>query len=90
MHGYAFLNGSRDGAGRPVGENTAKRTTISPPSTPARSTACETFWDDGIRVWIGDRMNGHKVETMFSRHRMGEAPQWLVDEAALLYPKAFQ
>jgi hypothetical protein len=35
-------------------------------------------------------MNGHKVETMFSRHRMGEAPQWLVDEAALLYPKAFQ
>src|SRR5882757_6747523 len=39
MHGYAFLIGSRDGAGRPVGENTAKRTTISPPSTPARSTA---------------------------------------------------
>jgi hypothetical protein len=26
-------------------------------------------------------VNGHKVETMFSRH-MGEAPQWLVDEAA--------
>jgi hypothetical protein len=26
-----------------------------------------------MRVWIGDRVNGHKVETMFSRHRMGEA-----------------
>ena len=42
---------------------------------------CETFWDGGTRVWIGDRVNGHKAETMFSRH-MGEAPQWLVDEAA--------
>jgi hypothetical protein len=51
---------------------------------------CETFWDGGIRVGIGDQMNGHKVETMFSRRRMGEAPQWLVDEAARLYPKAFQ
>jgi hypothetical protein len=20
---------------------------------------CETFWDGGIRVWIGDVMNGH-------------------------------
>ena len=30
---------------------------------------CETFWDGGIRVWIGDRVNGHKVETIFSRHR---------------------
>jgi hypothetical protein len=45
---------------------------------------CETFWDGGIRVWIGDRVNGHKVETIFSRHRMGESPQWLVDEAARL------
>jgi hypothetical protein len=35
-------------------------------------------------------VNGHKVETTFSRSRMGEAPQWLVDEAARLYPKAFQ
>jgi hypothetical protein len=30
---------------------------------------CETFWDGGIRVWIGDRVNGHKVETIFSRRR---------------------
>jgi hypothetical protein len=30
---------------------------------------CETFWDGSIRVWIGDRVNGHKVETIFSRHR---------------------
>jgi hypothetical protein len=35
-------------------------------------------------------MNGHKVETMFRRHRMGGAPQWLVDEASRLYPKTFQ
>jgi hypothetical protein len=35
-------------------------------------------------------MNGHKVETMFSRHRMGEAPQWLIDDAARRYPGAFQ
>ena len=50
----------------------------------------QTFFDAGIRVWIGDRVNGHKVETIFSRHRMGEAPQWLIDEAARLYPGAFQ
>jgi hypothetical protein len=51
---------------------------------------CETFWDGSIRLWIGDRVNGHKAETMFSRHRMSEAPQWLIDEAARLYPGAFQ
>jgi hypothetical protein len=43
-----------------------------------------------MTVWIGDRINGHKVETTFSRHRMGEAAQWLLDEAARLYPGAFQ
>jgi hypothetical protein len=51
---------------------------------------CETFWDGGIKVWIGDIMNGHHSETMFSRDRMGLAGQWLVDEAARLFPKAFQ
>jgi hypothetical protein len=44
----------------------------------------ETFWDGGISVWIGDRINGHKVETAFSRHRMGEAAKWLLDEATRL------
>jgi hypothetical protein len=29
-----------------------------------------------------DDMNGHPSETMFSRDRMGNAGQWLVDEAA--------
>jgi hypothetical protein len=29
---------------------------------------CETFWDGGIRVWIGDWVNGHKIETIFNRH----------------------
>jgi hypothetical protein len=51
---------------------------------------CETFWDGGIKVWIGDTMNGHHAETMFSRDDMGRAGQWLVDEAARLYPTAFQ
>ena len=30
----------------------------------------ETFWDGGIKVWIGDTMNGHHAETMFSRETM--------------------
>jgi hypothetical protein len=34
---------------------------------------CETFWDGGIEVCIGDAMNGHHVETMFSRENMGRA-----------------
>jgi hypothetical protein len=51
---------------------------------------CETFWDGGMTVWIGDRINGHKVETTFSRQRMGEAAQWLLDNAAQLFPEAFQ
>jgi hypothetical protein len=51
---------------------------------------CETFWDGGIKVWIGETMNGHHAETMFSRDNMGRAGQWLVDEAARLYPTAFQ
>jgi hypothetical protein len=51
---------------------------------------CETFWDGGIKVWIGDAVNGHHAETMFSRPHMGRAGQWLVDEAARLFPKAFQ
>ena len=50
----------------------------------------ETFWDGGIKVWIGDAVNGHHAETMFSRPHMGRAGQWLVDEAARLFPKAFQ
>ena len=50
----------------------------------------ETFWDGGIKVWIGAAVNGHHAETIFSRPHMGLAGQWLVDEAARLYPKAFQ
>jgi hypothetical protein len=36
---------------------------------------CETFWDDGTKVWIGDIMNGHHSETMFSRENMRRAGQ---------------
>jgi hypothetical protein len=28
---------------------------------------CETFWNGGIKVWIGDVMKGHHSESMFSR-----------------------
>jgi hypothetical protein len=48
------------------------------------------LWDGGIKVWIGDLMNGHHAETMFSRDNMGNAEQWLVDEAVRIFPKAFQ
>jgi hypothetical protein len=38
----------------------------------------EINWDGGIRVWIGDRVNGHTVETIFSHHRtapvLGHSP----------------
>jgi hypothetical protein len=27
----------------------------------------------GIKVWIGDTMNGHHAETMFSRENMRQA-----------------
>jgi hypothetical protein len=50
----------------------------------------ETFWDGGIKVWIGDAMNGHHAETMFSRENIDPGGARLVDEAARLYPKAFQ
>jgi len=51
---------------------------------------CETFWDGGMKVWSGDAMTGHHAEMGFSRENMGKAGQWLVDEAAPLFPKAFQ
>jgi hypothetical protein len=33
----------------------------------------KTFYDAGIKIWIGDIMNGHHSETMFSRENMGKA-----------------
>jgi DNA transposition AAA+ family ATPase len=51
---------------------------------------CETFWDGSIKVRIDDIMNRHHSETMFSRGNMGKAGQRRVDEAARLFPKAFQ
>jgi hypothetical protein len=59
----------------------------------AREINCgvATVLNAGIRIWIGDGMKGRLAETTFSRHRMGEAAQWLLDEAARqLYPMAFQ
>jgi hypothetical protein len=39
-----------------------------------------------MTVWNGDPINGHKVETTFSRHRMGEAAQRLIEAVAPLSP----
>ena len=55
-----------------------------------RPRTCEMFWDGGMKVWIGDIMNGHRSETVFSEQNMRMGGQWLVDEAARLFPKAFQ
>ena len=50
---------------------------------------CETFWYGGMKAWIGDIMNGHHSERMFGRDNMGEAGQWLVDEAVWLFRRRF-
>jgi hypothetical protein len=54
------------------------------------NSGLETFWDGGLKVWIGDTMNGHDVEAGFGIEDVGKAAQWLVDEATRLYPTAFQ
>ena len=48
-----------------------------------------SFWDGGIKPWIGDAMNGHHSETTSVQPRQHgeEAGQWLVDEAARHFPK---
>jgi hypothetical protein len=45
---------------------------------------CETFWDGGIKVWIGDTMNGHHAETMFRRENIGKLDAGDVDIHLLL------
>ena len=50
---------------------------------------CETFFDAGIRLWIGDVMDDRRAETQLPRERFSESGQWLVDAAKRLFPEAF-
>lgn len=47
----------------------------------------ETFWDGGFDAWIGNRVNGIKVQANFDIEQMDEAGAWLLEEARKLYPK---
>jgi hypothetical protein len=54
----------------------------------------QTFYGAGMRVWIGDEINGIKAETVINRtpaarHKWPEgltAANWLHETALLLYP----
>ena len=51
---------------------------------------CETFWDAGITLWIGDQTNGRYSQTQLPRGRLGEAGDWLIKEAKRVKPEAFE
>ena len=54
----------------------------------------QTFFDAGLRVWIGDEVNGIQAETVFTRMGSTErmwpegltAASWLYETALRLYP----
>jgi hypothetical protein len=54
----------------------------------------QTFFDAGMRVWIGDEVNGIQAETVFTRMGSTErtwpegltAASWLYETALRLYP----
>jgi hypothetical protein len=56
----------------------------------------QTFFDAGMRVWIGDEVNGIQAETVFTRMGSTErtwpegltAASWLYETALRLYPIA--
>ena len=58
------------------------------------SGAVQTFYDGGMRVWIGDESNGIHAETTINRTRAARlkwpegvtAASWLHDTALRLYP----
>ena len=51
---------------------------------------CETFFDAGITLWIGDQTNGRYSETQLPKGRLGEAGNWLIKEAKRVKPEAFK
>jgi hypothetical protein len=54
----------------------------------------QTFYDAGMRVWIGDEMNGIKAETVINRTSAARlkwpegltAASWLQETALHMYP----
>lgn len=53
----------------------------------------QTFYDAGMRVWIGDQINDRRAETSFSRKgapgawpEEGLAARWLHETALHLFP----
>jgi len=54
----------------------------------------QTFFDAGMRIWIGDEVNGIQAETVFTRMGSTErtwpegltAASWLYETALRLYP----
>jgi|HubBroStandDraft_6_1064221.scaffolds.fasta_scaffold664338_1 hypothetical protein len=56
----------------------------------------QTFYDAGMRVWIGDEINGMRAETAINRTRAARlkwpegltAASWLHETALRLYPNS--
>lgn len=42
---------------------------------------CESFWDGGFEVWLGDYMNGHKASAEFEVHELDTAAVAWLDAA---------
>ena len=53
------------------------------------NVAIDSLWDAGFRVRLGDDQNGFDAERTFDRDAMGEIGDWLLAEAARIYPEAF-
>ncbi|HYD73167.1 MAG TPA: hypothetical protein VEF55_08515 [Candidatus Binatia bacterium] len=60
-----------------------------------------SFWDDGFIVWLGDGLNGRRVERRFYRRNERDADafktwpslwtaaaEWLHEQAIRLYPRS--
>lgn len=47
-----------------------------------------SFWDGGWTVWIGDDLNGRRVEENFLAEDFDQISPWLHAEAQRLYPAA--
>ncbi len=46
----------------------------------------QSFWDGGVKVWLGDPSNGRWSEDSFDIEGLGEAAAWLDNAARLYYP----
>ncbi len=50
------------------------------------NSGMQTFWDNGFTVWLGDEMNGKRVEKNFYVNELAEAAEWLENQAINFYP----